>query len=208
MTTTFKEMYDAYNACTSKLAQSALHDAMITYSKSTHIGYVCYDMDMYTALYKIARTNGERKDALHQIKEIIADSALDLVELKENFKEFLTLNSVINEDDLFDFELICISFLIKFRAKVDSAKDYHGAGMADFSDNYVYDTAVEYLREISYDILRCPLALEAKHLALYYIETYKWKLSCENLSQLFKIIALQIDMENIIRILKIKQVKQ
>ena len=62
MTNTFKEMYDAYNACTSKQAKSALNDAMITYAKEVRTGYAYYDMDMYTSLYKCAETPKQCKN--------------------------------------------------------------------------------------------------------------------------------------------------
>ena len=172
MTNTFKEMYDAYNACTSKQAKSALNDAMITYAKEVRTGYAYYDMDMYTSLYKCAETPKQSKDALEQADKIIADPALDLSELRDNFKEFLSLKSIIKDNDLFEFDLACIHFLIKFRARVEKEKSYLGAGMADFSDNYVYETAKEYLKESAKAILDTGLNLESCYLAKAYIEKY------------------------------------
>jgi hypothetical protein len=172
MTNTFKEMYDAYNACTSKNVKSALNDAMITYAKEVRTGYAYYDMDMYTSLYKCAETSKQGKNALEQADKIIADPALDLSELRDNFKEFLSLKSIIKDNDLFEFDLACTHFLIKFRARVEKTKSYFGAGMADFSDNYVYETAKEYLKESAKAILDTGLDLESCYLAKAYIEKY------------------------------------
>jgi hypothetical protein len=44
--------------------------------------------------------------------------------------------------------------------------------MADFSDNYVYETAKEYLKESAKAILDTGLDLESCYLAKAYIEKY------------------------------------
>ena len=92
MNTYFKELAEAYKVSTSTTVKSALYDAMVSYSKTYRGDYSCYDMDMFTTLYKCASTPAQRKDALNQMYAIIVDPALHYDELVENFKEFFSLN--------------------------------------------------------------------------------------------------------------------
>ena len=94
MTQVFVELYEAYKASTVNSVKSVLLDAMISYAKSYHEGYVCYDMDMYTTIYKCAFNDLQRSDVLNQIKSIIVDSALkndELIEKDENAQKYLKM---------------------------------------------------------------------------------------------------------------------
>lgn len=160
MNNTFKEMLNAYTATTSEVIKSVLYDAMVSYTKSYHEGYVCYDMDMYTTLYKYASTSKQRKDALNQIYSIIVDPALYDSELFENFKEFFSLNSILHDDDICEFDIICIEFLTKFSKRFEEIKAQDGSGMADFYDAFPYNDAKAYLKKVMEDILGTGRQLE------------------------------------------------
>ena len=111
MNTYFKELAEAYKVSTSTTVKSALYDAMVSYSKTYRGDYSCYDMDMFTTLYKCASTPAQRKDALNQMYAIIVDPALHYDELVENFKEFFSLNEVLANDDIDQFDNTCYYFL-------------------------------------------------------------------------------------------------
>jgi hypothetical protein len=170
MTNYFKELYEAYLASTSENVKRVLHGAMIDYSKAYHIGYVCYDMDMYTTLYKCAENDGERKDALNQIYSIIKDLALSTEELIDNFNEFISLSKIINKNDMFEFDFICATFLMDLKNKFDESRFEAGAGMADFIPKVPVNVAKKYVLDASQAVLDTGLDLESCRIAEVYLE--------------------------------------
>jgi len=160
MNNTFKEMLDAYNATTSEVIKSVLYDAMVSYTKSYNKGYVCNDVDMYTTLYMYATTSEQRKDALNQIYGIIVDPALYDSGLFDKFKEFFSLNSILQDDDICEFDIICYVFLTKFSKRFEEIKAQDFSGMSDFYDEFPYNVARAYLIKVMEDILGTGRKLE------------------------------------------------
>jgi len=146
MTQVFVELYEAYKASTVNSVKSVLLDAMISYAKSYHEGYVCYDMDMYTTIYKCAFNDVQRSDVLNQIKSIIVDSALKNDELIENFKEFVSLTSVLKNDNVEEFDEICSLLLSKFSKLYDEVIFESFSGQGDFIPLISINEAKSYLR--------------------------------------------------------------
>lgn len=140
------EAYEAYKASTVNSVKSVLLDAMISYAKSYHEGYVCYDMDMYTTIYKCAFNDVQRSDVLNQIKSIIVDSALKNDELIENFKEFVSLTSVLKNDNVEEFDEICSLLLSKFSKLYDEVIFESFSGQGDFIPLISINEAKSYLR--------------------------------------------------------------
>lgn len=153
MTQVFFELYEAYKASTVNSVKSVLLDAMISYAKSYHEGYVCYDMDMYTTIYKCAFNDLQRSDVLNQIKSIIVDSALKNGELIENFKEFISLSPIIKDDNVNEFDEICSILLSKFSKLYDEVIFESFSGQGDFIPLISINEAKSYLR-IVIDLIR------------------------------------------------------
>ena len=146
-------MYEAYKASTVNSVKSVLLDAMICYAKSYRDGYVCYDMDMYTTIYKCAYNDVQRSDVLYQIKSIIVDSALKNDELIENFKEFVSLSSALKNDNVEKFDEICSILLSKFSKLYDEVIFDSFSGQGDFIPLISINQAKSYLR-IVIDLIR------------------------------------------------------
>ena len=53
----FKNLLERFYQAKSDAVKSTIYDAMVEYADSYHPGYSCYDMDMYVALYKCAKTS-------------------------------------------------------------------------------------------------------------------------------------------------------
>lgn len=153
MTQVFVELYEAYKASTVNSVKSVLLDAMVSYVKSYHEGYVCYDMDMYTTIYKCAFNDLQRSDVLNQIKSIIVDSALKNDELIENFKEFISLSPIIKDDNVEEFDEICSLLLSKFSKLYDEVIFESFSGQGDFIPEISINEAESYLRTII-DLIR------------------------------------------------------
>ena len=106
-----------------------LYDDMVRYAKEYHTGYVCYDMDMYVALYECAMTPIQRKNALNYICDIIDDDFIGEEELVSNFKEFApVMKNFLNKDDVIYFDALCIielDFFMKLLEESKSPKEHH-----------------------------------------------------------------------------------
>ena len=121
MTDYFKKLVAEYNSAKSDFLKGVIYDAMIGYVEEYHEGYVCYDMDMYVALYKCSTTPGQRAYALKQIDEIIIDNYIYNDDIIENFKEFVSLRRFLHPDDVVEFDILCLKVLHYFEARVNRA---------------------------------------------------------------------------------------
>ena len=184
MNTFFKELVEAYKVSTSTTVKSALYDAMVSYSKTYRGDYSCYDMDMFTTLYKCASTPAQRKDALNQMYAIIVDPALHYDELVENFKEFFSLNEVLANDDIDQFDNTCYYFLKKFRKQYVESKVFAKAGMNDFLPDVPVNDAKGYLRQAIDLVLKSGFKLECYLIAEAYAKEI-WVKKLWEPSQLF-----------------------
>ncbi len=112
MNAKFNELLDRFYQASSSTKKNEIYDEMVEYADSYHDGYVCYDMDMYVALYKCAKTLKQRKHALEHIQDIIIDDSCQFSdELIENFKEFTHISEFLNEKDEEVFDALCMKVL-------------------------------------------------------------------------------------------------
>lgn len=117
----------AFNAASVDATKASLYDAMVT-EVTAHckaVRYGCYNMYMYTALYKCAITSTQRKYALDEASSIIVDDAYQShEELIANLKEFVSLSECLNEEDKAYFDDICITSLNFFKksGKIENLK--------------------------------------------------------------------------------------
>ena len=112
MNAKFNELLDRFYQASSSTKKNEIYDEMVEYADSYHDGYVCYDMAMYVALYKYAKTSKQRKHALEHIQDIIIDDSYQFSdELIENFKEFTHISEFLNEKDEEVFDALCMKVL-------------------------------------------------------------------------------------------------
>lgn len=143
----FKDLLVGFEQAESNVVKSTIYDAMVEYADSYHPGYTCYDMDMYVALYKCAKTSKERKHALEHIYSIIADGFQYHDELIQNFKEFTQIKEFLNENDVEEFDAICMEALDFFEKQKKESEFEAFAGQADFIPDVPLWKAYEELKE-------------------------------------------------------------
>ena len=123
---------------------------MVKYTQEYHPGYVCYDMDMYTALYKCAMTSEQRNEALDKVDSIITDDCYQSHdEIISNFREFLSLKDFIHEKDILYFDDICSDELDFFKKQLEWVRDQAKCGQADFGCDVSIPEAKKELKEIA-----------------------------------------------------------
>ena len=148
--------------------KSTIYDAMVEYADSYHPGYTCYDMDMYVALYKCAKTSKQRKQALEHIYSIVSDDAFQYHdELIQNFKEFTQMKEFLNEDDVEEFDAICMEALDFFEKQKKESEFETFAGQADFIPDVSLWKACQELKEVAEIIVGTDMrGLESYHKAI------------------------------------------
>lgn len=148
--------------------KSTIYDAMVEYADSYHPGYTCYDMDMYVALYKCAKTSKERKHALEHIYSIIADDSYQFSdELIQNLKEFTQMKDFLNEKDVEEFDAICMEALDFFEKQKKESEFETFAGQADFIPDVSLWKACQELKEVAEIIVGTDMrGLESYHKAI------------------------------------------
>jgi hypothetical protein len=146
----FRDLVEGYNQAKNDAVKSTIYDAMVEYADSYHPGYTCYDMDMYVALYKCAKTSKERKHSLEHIYSIIADDSFQYHdELIQNLKEFTQMRDFLNENDVEEFDAICMEALDFFEKKKKESEFEAFAGQADFIPEVPLWKAYEELKEVA-----------------------------------------------------------
>lgn len=118
----FRKLVAEYDSAKDDLSKKIIYDAMLDYAEEYHEGYVCYDMDMYVALYKRSSTVGQRVHVLEMIDGIITDDFIYTDEILENFKEFVSLKTFLHGDDVLKFDLLCKKALRFFEMRFSRAK--------------------------------------------------------------------------------------
>ena len=150
MTKDFASLLDGFFQANNEVVKSTIYDAMVEYADSYHPGYTCYDMDMYVALYKCAKTSKERKHALEHIYSIIADDSYQYHdELIQNFKEFTQIREFLNEKDVEEFDAICMEALDFFEKQKKESEFEPFAGQSDFIPDVPLWKAYEELKEVA-----------------------------------------------------------
>ena len=150
MTKDFASLLDGFFQANNEVVKSTIYDAMVGYADSYHPGYTCYDMDMYVALYKCAKTSKERKHALEHIYSIIADDSYQYHdELIQNFKEFTQIREFLNEKDVEEFDAICMEALDFFEKQKKESEFETFAGQSDFIPDVPLWKAYEELKEVA-----------------------------------------------------------
>jgi len=184
----FKNLLERFYQAKSDAVKSTIYDAMVEYADSYHPGYSCYDMDMYVALYKCAKTSKERKHALEHIYSIIADDSFQYHdELIDNFKEFVSMKEYLNEKDVEEFDAICMEALDFFEKQKKESEFETFAGQADFIPDVPLWKAYEELKEVAEIIVST---------GMHNLESYQnaqlvlgqWKLLAVSISHGFFII--------------------
>ena len=146
----FADLLEQFNQADNHSVKNTIYDAMVEYADSYHPGYTCYDMDMFVALYKCARTNKQRKHALKHIQGIIVDDSYQYHdELIKNFKEFTLIKEFLNENDVEEFDAICMKALDFFEQKKKESEFETFAGQSDFIPDVPLWKAYGELKEVA-----------------------------------------------------------
>ena len=146
----FNDLLVGFEQAKSSAVRSTIYDAMVEYADSYHPGYTCYDMDMYVALYKCAKTSKERKHVLEHIYSIIADDSFQYHdELIQNLKEFTQMKDFLNEKDVEEFDAICMEALNFFEKQKKESEFETFAGQSDFIPDVPLWKAYGELKEVA-----------------------------------------------------------
>ena len=133
MTKHFASLLDGFFQANNDAVRSVIFEEMEEYAYSYRPDYTCYDMDMYVALYKCAKTSQQRKHVLEHIQSIIVDNAFQYYdELIQNFKDFIQMREFLNENDVEEFDAICKKALNFFEKQKEESEFEASAGQADF----------------------------------------------------------------------------
>ena len=150
MNTKFNELLERFYQASNDAEKSEIYDAMEEYAYSYRPDYTCYDMDMYAALYKCAKTSKERKRVLEHIQSIVVDDAFQYHdELIQNFKEFVQMREFLNENDVGEFDAICMKALDFFEKQKKESEFEALAGQADFIPDVLPGKADEEFKEVA-----------------------------------------------------------
>ena len=182
MTKHFASLLEGYeNQANNKVVKGVLYNLMKEYAYSYLPGYVCYDMDMYVALYKCANTSQERKIALERMLGIMGDDAFQTYkELLQDFKEFISLKKILKDEDKQDFDIICLEALEVFKKNLKWLQESAKCGHPDVS----IDETKGELKEVAKIIISTGMSdLESYQEALEVLK--EWFISREYVSRLF-----------------------
>jgi hypothetical protein len=159
MTDYFKKLVQGIETVDNDALKILIYEAMLKYANEYHVGYVCYDMDMYVALYKYAIEPGQRKHALDHMNNIIVDdSHQSHEELIENLREVVSLVDILDDEDKGMFNRICVQSLNFFDKKLKSVEDRAESDQANSSTGASVDWAREELREVANSIISTEMA--------------------------------------------------
>ena len=145
----FKNLLEQFNQANNGSVKNTIYDAMVEYAGSYHPGYTCYDMDMYIALYRYAKTFEQRKRVMEHIYDIVADDFQYRDELIKNFKEFTLIKEFLNENDEEVFDATCEEFLDFFIKQKEESEFEAGAGQGDFIPDVPVWKAHEELKDVA-----------------------------------------------------------
>lgn len=114
MTQYFKDLIVGYESAPNQATKHAIYSYMVRFKEESDPHAVCYDMGMYVVLYKYATNPVQRKQALDHINAIVDDDYQGEDEIISNFKEFILMKNFLHEDDLEDFDFMCMKMLYFF----------------------------------------------------------------------------------------------
>jgi len=182
----FADLLEQFNQADNRSVKNTIYDAMVEYADSYHPGYTCYDMDMFVALYKCARTNKQRKHALKHIQDIIVDDSYQYHdELIKNFKEFTLMKEFLNERDEEVFDALCKEVLDFFVKQKEESEFEAGAGQGDFVPDVPVWKAHQELKEVAEILVGTDMHdLESYEMAVEILGIWKI-ISRERFSRLF-----------------------
>ena len=163
----FEKLLERFYQANSDAVKNKIYDEMVEYADSYHPGYVCYDMDMYAALYKCAKTKKQRKHALEHIQDIIIDDAFQFSdEIIQNFKEFALMAEFLDENDEEEFDFLC-NQVLNFFAKQKKESEFEAfAGQSDFIPEVPVWKANSQLKEVAETVVSANMHNKSYHVAL------------------------------------------
>ena len=147
-----KKLLDGFNATNSGVVKRAIYDAMLNQVNAycKNVRYGCYDMYMYTALYKCAITSQERIDVLERICSIIDDDSYQYHDaLIENFKEFICMSPFLRKENKIEFDILCMMEIDFFKKSLKWSEDQAKCGHADFIPDIPVNTARKELKDVA-----------------------------------------------------------
>ena len=165
--------------------KNTIYGEMEGYAYSFRRDYSCYDVDMYVALYKCAKTDEQREHALQNIQDVIDEDAFQThEELIENLRQFVSIIDSLKEEDEKKFDTICMQAFDFFDKQLQWSYDQAMCGQADFIPDVPLGVAERERREVAEIIASTGMRnLESYQAAASVLGL--WNLSCEYISQLF-----------------------
>ena len=185
MSNYFNDLLETFYQANNDAVRSVIFEEMEEYAYSYRPDYTCYDMDMYVALYKCAKTSQQRKHVLEHIQSIIVDNAFQYYdELIQNFKDFIQMREFLNENDVEEFDAICKKALNFFEKQKEESEFEASAGQADFVPVVYPWEARKGLKEVAGIIVSTDMHnLESYHDARLVLE--HWDLLAVSISHSF-----------------------
>ena len=185
----FADLLEQFNQADNRSVKNTIYDTMVEYADSYHPGYTCYDMDMFVALYKCARTNKQRGHALKHIQDIIVDDSSQYHdELIKNLKEFTLMKEFLKEKDEEVFDAICKECLDFFKKQKKESEFEAFAGQSDFIPDVPVWKANEELKEVAEIIVSTDMrGMESYQRAVEILGIWT-SISREHFSRLFFVL--------------------
>ena len=181
----FSNLLECFNQASNDVVRNIIFEEMEEYAYSYRPDYTCYDMDMYVALYKCAKTSQQKKHVLEHIQSIIDEDAFQYHdELIENLRQFVSIIGFLKEEDEKEFDTICMQAFDFFDKQLQWSYDQAMCGQADFIPDVPLGVAERERREVAEIIASTGMRnLESYQAAASVLGL--WNLSCEYISQLF-----------------------
>jgi len=185
MSTYFNELLERFYQANTEEEKNTIYGEMEGYAYSFRRDYSCYDVDMYVALYKCAKTDEQREHALQNIQDVIDEDAFQShEELIENLRQFVSIIGSLKEEDEGKFDTICMQAFDFFDKQLQWSYDQAMCGQADFIPDAPLGVAERERREVAEIIASTGMRnLESYQAAASVLGL--WNLSCEHFSQLF-----------------------
>ena len=185
MNTKFNELLEHFYQATTESEKNTIYGEMEEYAYFFRRDYSCYDVDMYIALYKCAKTDEQREHALQNIQDVIDEDAFQYHdELIENLRQFVSIRDSLKEEDEKKFDTICMKAFDFFDKQLQWSYDQAMCGQADFIPDVPLGVAERERREVAEIIVSTDMRnLESYQAAASVLGL--WNLSREKCSRLF-----------------------
>ena len=146
----YEELLETFYQANNDAVRSVIFEEMEEYAYSYRPDYTCYDMDMYVALYKCAKTDEQREHALQNIQDVIDEDAFQShEELIENLRQFVSIIGSLKEEDEKKFDTICMQAFDFFDKQLQWSYDQAMCGQADFIPDVPLGVAERERREVA-----------------------------------------------------------